>query len=193
MSDSCDKNPSIRKLPTPMSPLSVTYGKHSEIYTTSRRDRHSDVLLSGVSASMPNLKQYLPTQSSQGIRNVSYKLPPKMSSSENPSDLPKSVRNAPKELRAAIRRRQNNESARRNREKRREEQEQMEKQYLENQQRIKELEKKVEEISSELNSSTQSLSKKSASSSTKKKTPPASSRQRDASNQTGKDFYGVPF
>lgn len=176
-----------------MSPLSVTYGKNSETYTSTQRDKHSDILLSGVSASMPNLKQYLPAQSSQGIRNVPYKLPFKMSSSENPSNLPKSVRNAPKELRAAIRRRQNNESARRNREKRREEQEQMERQYLENQQRIKELEKKVEEISSELNSSNQSSNKKGASSSTKKKSPSTTSRQRDAQNHTGKDFYGVPF
>lgn len=193
MNSSRDKNPSFRNIPAPLSPLSITYGKNSETYTSTQRGGRTDNPYSEVSVSMPNLKTFLPAQSSQRLESNPFRLTSKMASPGQPSDLPKSVRNAPKELRAAIRRRQNNESARRNREKRREEQEQMERQYLENQQRIKELEKKVEEISSELISVNAGSSKKSTSSSTKKKSSSSNTRQRDAQNQTEKGFYGVPF
>lgn len=69
-------------------------------------------------------------------------------------DLPKSVKHAPAELRAAIRRRQNNEASKRSRDKQRAEMEMMEKKYNENETRLKLLEKQVEELSAELSTRT---------------------------------------
>lgn len=67
--------------------------------------------------------------------------------SSSTSDLPKSVKNAPPELRRAIRRNQNNESAKRSRQKKREEDEIMQQQFLENKKRIEYLEKHIDELS----------------------------------------------
>ena len=69
----------------------------------------------------------------------------------NPNDsLPRSVKHAPPELRAAIRRRQNNEASKRSRDKQRNEMQLMERKYNENEMRLKSLEEKVEELSAEL-------------------------------------------
>lgn len=98
-------------------------------------------------------------------------------------ELPRSVRNAPIELRAAIRRRQNNESAKRSRERRKEERELMEKQYEENELRIGRLEKQVDDLSAVLMSKPSSHKRDGAS----------ASRARGHGGHGGQDFYGVPF
>lgn len=64
--------------------------------------------------------------------------------------LPDSVKNAPADLRAAIRKRQNSESARRSRERNRAEMEHMERKFEENKTRIKDLERTIDKLSSEL-------------------------------------------
>lgn len=70
----------------------------------------------------------------------------KITRSLSPEQLPRSVRNAPKELRAAIRRRQNNESAKRSRERRRHEKELMEEKIRENELRLSSLERQVDDL-----------------------------------------------
>lgn len=102
------------------------------------------------------------------------------------SNLPRSVRNAPKDQRAAIRRRQNNESALRCRERKREEQQLMERQYNENQSRIDYLEKTVDEIVSVLASDTPPPKARKAGSG-------LSTKRRHDGDAKRKEFYGVPF
>lgn len=194
MSYSRDIKPLLPKYPASTHNLLVSYGKMPDKYKSSGREKRPECVFPAVSESMPNLKQYLPRKSFQSTGNTSSQVTSRMSSNEAPPELPKSVRNAPKELRAAIRRRQNNESARRNREKRREEHEQMERQYIENQQRINELERRVEEISSELHSTNESETKrKNSSTSNKKQVVSSSIKQREAQTSSEKNFYGVPF
>lgn len=64
--------------------------------------------------------------------------------------LPRSTRNVPPELRAAIRRKQNNESAKRCRQRENAELDEMEMKYLQNKARIDILERQVEELAAEL-------------------------------------------
>lgn len=65
-------------------------------------------------------------------------------------NLPNSLRNAPPELRLAIRRRQNNESARRSRAKKKEEERLIENKVQKCEDRLRKLETEVEELTSEL-------------------------------------------
>lgn len=75
-------------------------------------------------------------------------------------DLPRSVRNAPQELRAEIRRRQNTESARRGRQRQREELEDIQRKIQANADRIGVLEKRVEELTADLYSRTKEKARK---------------------------------
>lgn len=93
--------------------------------------------------------------------------------------LPRSVCDAPDELRAVIRRRQNTENARRMRERQREQMEFMETKYEENQRRIVKLEKTVDELSAELLSGT--------------KINEASSSGRSGGNKKYDRYSGAPF
>lgn len=72
------------------------------------------------------------------------------SSSTRSEGVPRSIRNAPKELHSAIRRRQSAESARRCRLQRKTERESMERQVEQNKSRIENLEKQVNDLSFEL-------------------------------------------
>lgn len=122
--------------------------------------------------------------------------------------IPRSVRNAPPELRAEIRRNQNNESRRRGTERMRREQEMMERKYAENEARLDELTKQVDELSSELMGTSVAPSAKTGSSSQSKGKSPSKSERGGPSKAKGKgppkskgdgssssrdSFYGDPF
>lgn len=97
-------------------------------------------------------------------------------------DLPRSVRNAPADLRPAIRRRQNNESAKRSREKKREEDAEMQEVFDQNSERIQQLEKQVDDLTTML--SVKRSMKKRHDSQRKPEYP-------DGGDGSG--FFGIPF
>lgn len=69
---------------------------------------------------------------------------------EEQDRLPNSLRNAPPELRLAIRRRQNNESARRSRARKKEEEQKIENKVRDCEDRLRKLESTVDELTTEL-------------------------------------------
>lgn len=85
------------------------------------------------------------------------------SSQQYAEDLPRSLRNAPLELRPAIRRRQNSESARRCRERKREEEKQIEQRFRNQESRLSSLEQKLDCLTNELRGLSTSNSTTSAS------------------------------
>lgn len=110
------------------------------------------------------------------------------SSTQGQGELPKSVRNAPPELRPLIRRRQNNESAKRSRERKKEEQEEMQKMFEANSVRIDRLEKAVGELEAEVEARKNNKDSKHGSSRDRK-----DRRDDPGASSTKSGFYGDPF